>query len=88
MIILLSILLGLSVLLNLILLYRAYVMVGLVEESMEREYLSGEYLKDTLQRLLSEMREIDIRGAFESDDEVGAVFNDLKRVIEEYEQNM
>lgn len=40
---------------------------------------------------LDKMREADLRGSFESDDEVGAAFEDIKQVIEElkneYEQN-
>ena len=37
-----------------------------------------------LETMLSEMREIDLRGSFESDDEVGAVFSELKDTIEQY----
>ena len=38
--------------------------------------------------LLDKMREIDLRGAFESDDEVGSVFQDLKKLIEETKQRL
>jgi hypothetical protein len=31
-----------------------------------------------------EMKQIDIRGSFESDDEVGVVFTELKNTIERY----
>ena len=34
--------------------------------------------------MLQQMKEIDIRGSFEADDEVGGVFNELKSVIETY----
>jgi len=37
-----------------------------------------------LETMLSEMREIDLRGSFESDDEVGGVFSELKDIIEQY----
>jgi predicted DNA-binding ArsR family transcriptional regulator len=37
-----------------------------------------------LESMLSKMKEIDIRGSFESDDEVGAVFSELKETIENY----
>jgi hypothetical protein len=43
--------------------------------------------KDTAEALnymLNTMRNIDIRGSFESDDEVGSVFSELKRIIEIY----
>ena len=31
---------------------------------------------------LENMRDVDLRGAFESDDEVGSSFKDIKRIIE------
>ena len=37
-----------------------------------------------LELMLKQMREIDIRGSFESDDEVGSVFTQLKQLIETY----
>ena len=37
----------------------------------------------TLEKMLEEMREIDIRGSFESDDEVGTVFTELKGIVKE-----
>jgi DNA gyrase/topoisomerase IV subunit A len=40
--------------------------------------------KAILEMMLKQMREIDIRGSFESDDEVGSVFTQLKDLIETY----
>ena len=34
------------------------------------------------------MRTIDLKGAFEADDEVGSVFNELKTIIEEYNKKL
>ena len=34
------------------------------------------------------MRDIDIRGSFESDDEVGTVFSELKETIETYKNEI
>jgi hypothetical protein len=34
--------------------------------------------------MLDEMRALDIKGSFEADDEVGAVFTELKNLIEKY----
>lgn len=34
------------------------------------------------------MRDIDIRGSFESDDEVGTVFNELKDIVEDLEEQI
>ena len=42
----------------------------------------------TLEKMLEEMKEIDIRGSFESDDEVGVVFKELKDTIEKYKTNI
>ena len=38
----------------------------------------------TLENMLGEMKEIDLNGSFESDDEVGVVFSELKNTIESY----
>jgi hypothetical protein len=43
---------------------------------------------DTLEKMLSEMRELDIKGSFESDDEVGVVFKELKDTIERYKNTL
>lgn len=42
----------------------------------------------TLENMMKEMKEIDIRGSFESDDEVGVVFTELKDVIKKYKDNI
>ena len=41
-----------------------------------------------LESMLEIMRGIDIRGSFESDDEVGAVFTTLKEVIEAHNNEL
>jgi hypothetical protein len=38
----------------------------------------------TLENMLGELKQIDLNGSFESDDEVGAVFSELKNTIESY----
>ena len=43
---------------------------------------------ERLENMLEEMRGLDIKGAFESDDEVGAVFNELKSLIEKYKDEL
>jgi uncharacterized coiled-coil protein SlyX len=40
--------------------------------------------QQTLDKMLEEMRAVDIKGSFEADDEVGAVFTELKDIIEKY----
>ena len=37
-----------------------------------------------LENMLNELRQIDLKGSFESDDEVGTVFSELKNTIENY----
>jgi hypothetical protein len=38
----------------------------------------------TLEKMLEEMRTLDIKGSFEADDEVGTVFTELKELIKKY----
>jgi hypothetical protein len=38
----------------------------------------------TLEKMLQDMRTLDIKGSFEADDEVGTVFSELKELIEKY----
>ena len=42
----------------------------------------------TLENMLGEMKEIDLKGSFESDDEVGVVFSELKNTIESYKNQI
>lgn len=60
-----------------------------VMEDMVSDYQQQqEETKEVLESLLKQMKEIDLRGSFESDDEVGVVFNQLKDLIESYNQNI
>jgi hypothetical protein len=38
--------------------------------------------------MLERMQEIDMRGSFESDDEVGSVFTELKNLIKHYNETI
>ena len=42
----------------------------------------------TLENMLGELKEIDLNGSFESDDEVGVVFSELKNTIESYKNQI
>jgi len=42
----------------------------------------------TLENMLGELKEIDLKGSFESDDEVGVVFSELKNTIESYKNQI
>ena len=88
---LLIILLPASIIFNILLLFRGINFVKQNKQLMDtiKEYDSREL--DTqvkLESMLQKMKEIDIRGSFESDDEVGAVFSELKETIETYKNQI
>jgi hypothetical protein len=85
MIIIISLLVA-SLFLNLILIYRGQNLIKEMEDvQVFTEEQKQEY-RTTLDTMLERMRKIDIRGSFESDDEVGVVFNELKDLIESYNE--
>lgn len=84
--IIITILLSLSVLLNIILINRGIRLVRIIESLQDRSYNERIAVQSSLNTMLDEMREIDIRGSFESDDEVGVVFNELKQLVERYNE--
>jgi regulatory protein YycH of two-component signal transduction system YycFG len=53
-----------------------------LEELVEAQDVKLQYNVDKLIAMYMAMKEIDTNGAFESDDEVGTIFNDLKETIE------
>lgn len=56
-------------------------------EDMVSDYQEQQYqTQEVLENMLKQMKEIDIRGSFESDDEVGSVFKQLKDLIESYNE--
>ena len=85
--ILLYTILAISVLLNIILFIRGMVLVKQTEELADAIIAAQSILDEsqqTLDKMLEEMRAVDIKGSFEADDEVGAVFTELKEIIEKY----
>ena len=70
-----------------VLFFRGFNLIERIEE-LEDEVslyeLRNEETKEALESMLEQMREIDLRGSFESDDEVGSVFTQLKTIIEIY----
>jgi hypothetical protein len=88
---LLIILLPASIIFNILLLIRGINFVKQNEQLMDtiRDYDDrqiGTQIK--IESMLQKMKEIDIRGSFESDDEVGAVFSELKETIETYKNEI
>ena len=84
---LMVIVLPVSIIFNILLLIRG---INLVKQNEKLSDLIKDYddRQDntlvTLENMLGEMKEIDLKGSFESDDEVGAVFSELKNTIESY----
>lgn len=88
---LLIILLPVSIILNILLLLRGInfvkqneQLIDTINEYENRQNETGEKLES----MLEQMRNIDIKGSFESDDEVGSVFSELKRIIETYKNEI
>lgn len=78
-----NILLGLSIVINIVLLYGIF---NLVRKSEAIEDLMVDTLRDTKEHItnaLLVMQNSDIKGSFEADDEVGVAFKDIKTAIEE-----
>ena len=88
---LLIILLPASIIFNILLLIRG---INIVKQNEQlRDAIEGYddrqiRTQDKLEEMLQQMRDIDIRGSFESDDEVGTVFSELKETIETYKNEI
>ena len=88
---LLIILLPASIIFNVLLLIRGINLVKQNEQLLDtiRDYDNRQI--DTqikVESMLAKMREIDLKGSFESDDEVGDVFTQLKEIIETYKNEI
>lgn len=84
----LYIILTISILLNIFLFWRGIRLVSQVEQSELNIVTTNYNTQQTLENMLEEMRALDLKGSFESDDEVGVVFTELKDVIEKYNNNI
>jgi hypothetical protein len=88
---LMVIILPASIIFNILLLIRG---INLVKQNEKLSDLIRDYddRQDntlvTLENMLGEMKEIDLKGSFESDDEVGVVFSELKNTIESYKNQI
>jgi len=88
---LLIIVLPASIIFNVLLLIRGinFVKQNEILNDSIKEYTDRELKTEiTLDSMLEKMREIDLRGSFESDDEVGSVFTQLKELIEIYKNQI
>ena len=88
---LIAICLPTSIILNIVLVFRG---IAYVKQNEQLTDLISNYdLRQddtlaTMENMLAEMKEIDLKGSFESDDEVGAVFTQLKDTIESYKNQI
>jgi hypothetical protein len=85
--ILLYTILVISILLNVILFIRGMVLVKQNEQLVDSVIEANDVVEEsqrTLEKMLQDMRTLDIKGSFEADDEVGTVFAELKELIEKY----
>lgn len=85
--ILLYTILTISILLNILLFVRGMILVRQNEQLADAVIEADNVVEDsqaTLEKMLQEMRTLDIKGSFEADDEVGTVFTELKELIEKY----
>lgn len=84
----LYIIIGILTISNIFFIWRGTQLVRQVEDAVnEIDNVTNETLA-VLNKMQEEMRAIDIRGSFESDDEVGVVFKELKGIIEKYQTNI
>ena len=88
---LMVIILPASIIFNILLLLRG---INLVKQNEKLSDMITDYdvRQDntliTLENMLNELRQIDLKGSFESDDEVGTVFSELKNTIENYKKQI
>ena len=85
--ILLYTILTISILLNILLFIRGMILVKQNEQLADSVIEANDVVEEsqaTLDKMLEEMRTLDIKGSFEADDEVGTVFTELKELIQKY----
>ena len=88
---LLIVLLPASIIFNTLLLIRGVNLVKQNEQLVDTINNYDDRQMDTqikLESMLTKMRELDLNGSFESDDEVGDVFTQLKDIIETYKNEL
>lgn len=78
-----NIIIGVSVILNIVLLIGVRNLLKQNEQLEDRLVDTNLSVQDKVQSALNEMRKIDTRQAFEKDDEVGVTFDELKKIVED-----
>ncbi len=80
----LLLLLTISIIVNFFLIRRGNQLITEIEKVQNTLLTERDETLQTLEQMLQEMKDLDMREAFESDDEVGVVFKELKDTIEKY----
>ena len=78
-----NIIVGISVVINIILLIGVRNLLKQNEQLEDRLVETNDSVRNTLQISLDNMRKLDNKQVFEKDDEVGVSFNEIKKIIEE-----
>ena len=78
-----NIIVGISVVINIILLIVVRNLLKQNEQLEDRLVETNDSVRNTLQISLDNMRKLDNKQVFEKDDEVGVSFNEIKKIIEE-----
>lgn len=73
---------------NIFFIWRGTQLVRQVEDALNETSDIREETILTLEKMSNDMKEIDIRGSFENDDEVGVVFKELKSIIDKNKNNL
>ena len=83
-----NIIIGISITLNLILLIGVRNLLKQNEQLEDRVIQTIASTRDNVSSALDEMRKIDNKQAFEKDDEVGVTFEELKKIVEELNEDI
>lgn len=78
-----NIIIGISVILNIVLLIGVRNLLRQNEQLEDRVVETTNTVVEKVQNALTQMRALDNREVFEKDDEVGVTFNELKKVVED-----
>ena len=78
-----NIIIGISVILNIVLLIGVRNLLRQNEQLEDTLVENNKFVQEKVQTSLGKMRELDNRQVFEKDDEVGATFDELKKVVDE-----
>jgi competence protein ComGC len=78
-----NIIVGISVVINIILLIGVRNLLKQNEQLEDRLVETNNSVKNSVQASLDNMRKLDNKQVFEKDDEVGVSFNEIKKIIED-----